>query len=157
MNIFYLHNDPAICAQLHNDKHVVKMIVETAQILSTAHFNNGSHQPWMYKPTHKHHPCTVWAGSSTANYQWAWELGMELCKEYTYRYGKRHKTQDKLELLRTAPPVVNEYWTPPPQCMPEQYHRDNYVDGYREYYRAEKAGFSRWTKRPIPDFMADVI
>ena len=104
MNIFYLDNDPKVCAQYHVDKHVVKMILETAQLLSTTHWMSGSEGP--YRQTHKNHPSAVWARSNKSNYIWLCELGMELCKEYTHRYGKTHKTQQHLEWLSNNIPNI---------------------------------------------------
>ena len=97
MNIFYLDKNPKLCAQYHVDRHVVKMILETAQLLSTAHWLTGGEGP--YRATHKNHPSAIWARSNKSNYNWLCKLGLELCEEYTYRYGKIHKTQQHLEWL----------------------------------------------------------
>ena len=96
MNIFYLHDDPIYCAQMHCDKHVVKMILEYAQLLSTAHHEiDGTPSIDCYKPTHKNHPSAIWARNSRNNYRWLWWLLYGLQDEYTYRYGKVHATQFK--------------------------------------------------------------
>jgi hypothetical protein len=95
MNIFVLDWDVKKCATYHNDKHVVKMILETAQLLCGVHWSIGSEAP--YKLSHKNHPCSVWVRQDLNNYLWLCELGLELCKEYSYRYGKRHKTQEIIE------------------------------------------------------------
>lgn len=87
MNIFYLDSNPTLCAKYHNDKHVVKMILETAQLLCGVHWVTGKEAP--YKLSHKNHPCSIWVRSSLENYLWLCELGLELCDEYTYRYGKK--------------------------------------------------------------------
>ena len=92
MNIFYLDENPVIASQYHLDKHIVKMPLETAQILCTIHWTKGKEAP--YKPTHLKHPCTLWVGESIKNYDWVCELGIALCKEYTYRYGKVHKCEE---------------------------------------------------------------
>lgn len=91
MNIFYLHSDAKECAVMHCDKHVVKMILETAQLLSTAHrLLDGNDDPILYKATHKNHPSAIWTRKSQKNYLWLTSLLQNLCQEYTYRYGKIH-------------------------------------------------------------------
>ena len=112
MNIFYLDNDPKICAQMHVDKHCIKMILEYAQLLSTAHrILDGTvsiglgktgrkqtryvlpddRESVLYSATHLNHPSAVWCRQSAMNYHWLYTLLVECCKEYTYRYGKIHK------------------------------------------------------------------
>ena len=116
MNIFVLHQDPVAAAQMQCDKHVVKMIVESAQMLSTAHrmldgtvqiapsksgkrmvkhyrlFDDPEMDQLLYKAVHYKHPCTVWTMESAQNYMWHWRHLDALCEEYTYRYGKIHAT-----------------------------------------------------------------
>jgi hypothetical protein len=157
MNIFYLHPDPKIAAQMQCDKHVVKMILETAQILSTAHRElDGDNVPdTLYKATHKNHPCSKWVRTSAANYAWAYRHFVALCDEYTHRYGKVHLTDQKLRGVLCAPPrnIQHGFWfRPPPQCMPDDYKQDDAVDAYRAYYQSpEKQRFATWDKgRPAP-------
>lgn len=143
MNIFYLDHDQATCAKYHCDKHVVKMILETAQILCATHDRYGEHQDWMYKPTHVKHPCTLWAGDSVAHYDWLQKLGMELCYEYTRRYGKVHKTQAILEQLKT-PPIELIYlyeptWDDPPRCMPDECKAPSALESYKIYYKHKQS------------------
>ena len=95
MNIFFLDYDTKKCAKYHCDKHVVKMILETAQLLCGAHWVTGSEAP--YKLSHKNHPCSIWVRESLSNYLYLCDLGLELCKEYTYRYGRTHKSQQIIE------------------------------------------------------------
>jgi hypothetical protein len=83
MNIFLLDSNIKKCAQYHCDKHVVKMILESAQILSTVLRLNGVDQG--YKTTHANHPCTLWAGKSFSNWKWLRELASALNKEYRFR------------------------------------------------------------------------
>lgn len=157
MNIFYLARDPRVCAQYHCDKHVVKMILETAQILTAVHYHYGNGEGMTYKCTHANHPSTLWAGDSSTNYSWLWHLGYELCKEYTVRYGKRHKCQDMFEDVRQLEcrprgmPSLN--WTPPPQCMPDEYkNRHSTINAYRAYYLGNKRRFAKWSVRSIPSW-----
>jgi hypothetical protein len=101
MNIFFLHFDPKTCAQMHVDKHAVKMILESVQLLCSAHHlhPNGEDLKLM-KLTHKNHPSSIWTRESLSNYKWLLELTKELCKEYTYRYGKVHKCETEyLQIL----------------------------------------------------------
>ena len=93
MNIFVLDNDPIVAAQSQSDKHVVKMVLETAQMLCAA-FPPGEAP---YKRSYYNHPCTVWARKSDDNYYWLCRHGIALSVEYTHRYGKRHKSQDVIE------------------------------------------------------------
>ena len=159
MNIFYLHPDAKIAAQMHCDKHVVKMLLETSQLLCTAHRelddNSFADDAGLYKATHKNHPSAVWVRQSRSNYRWTYALLIALCKEYTLRYGKTHKTQ-RLGIvgsLRRCPdnlPVG--YFIAPPQCMPPEFHCDNPVKAYRDYYLGKKMGFAVW-KLKTPDWV----
>ena len=152
MNIFVLDHDARKAAQAHCDKHVVKMCLETAQLLCSP-FPPGDAP---YRRTHYNHPCAVWARTSEANYEWLLDFGEYLFEEYTYRYCKMHGSKpawdwclyhyDRLEF-----PEIGR--TPFPQCMPEQYHRDDPVKAYRRYYLLEKVRIARWDKnRPPPDW-----
>jgi hypothetical protein len=138
---------------MHCDKHVVKMIVEEAQMLSTVHRQHGYDGDELYRATHAHHPCTVWAGASAANYAWAYQLLVELCGEYTHRYGRVHATARLLRPLAAAPASVPQLpLTPWPQAMPDHLRGDDPVEAYRQFYRVGKARFARWTARPAPDW-----
>ena len=106
MNVFYLDHDPKTCATYHNDKHCVKMILEYAQLMSTAHriLDGDDVNPIIYKATHKNHPSAVWARTNGSNYEWLYELFVDLSDEYSYRYGKLHLSYTKLSgILSNAP------------------------------------------------------
>ena len=152
MNIFVLDRDVRKCAQYHNDKHVVKMILESAQLLCGVHHmveENTDEVP--YRLSHKNHPCSIWARENISNYLWLCELGLELCKEYTHRYEKRHKSQDVIEwCLINLPNIPEEDFTEPPKAMPEEYKVDDVVQSYRNYYLGDKKYFSKWKKREVP-------
>ena len=154
MNIFYLHKDPETCSEYHNDKHVVKMILETAQLLCTVHWVNGGEAP--YKPTHKNHPSSIWVRKSLQHYEWLSELGISLCNEYKYRYGKTHKTKNIIEWCKENKPNIPDYgWEEPPQAMPDEYKvPNNSIEAYRNYYMGEKRHFSKWKKRDIPEWFS---
>ena len=156
MNIFYLDRDPKIAAQMMCDKHVVKMILESAQMLSTAHrVLDGDYRADrgdFYKMAHKNHPSTIWVRASSENYRWLWKHFDALLKEYTHRYGKHHATE-RLRNILYMPPLNIVHGVPltdPPQCMPELCKGEDTVLAYQNYYIIEKSGFARWTKREIP-------
>ena len=156
MNIFYLHTEPKLCAQYHVDKHVAKMILETAQLLSTAHWLTGGEGP--YRMTHKNHPSTIWTRSNTSNYKWLCKLGMELCKEYTHRYDKIHKTQKHLEWLSSnIPNIPDGEFTPPTLAMPDVFMCDDNLLAYRKYYTYGKKHLHSWKKREQPKFILEGV
>jgi len=177
MNVFYLHPDPKTSARLHCDKHVVKMIIEYAQQLCTAHrvldgveyydkskngrkikrymMENSALESVLYKASHINHPDNVWVRQSVDNYNYLYRMFVFLCEEYTWRYGKIHETERKLRrILHTSPKNIPEVgFTEPPQAMPDYCKNKNVVEAYRCYYRDEKKDFAKWTKRPVPEFM----
>jgi hypothetical protein len=180
MNIFYLDHDPKICAQMHNDKHVVKMILEYAQLLSTAHrildgklvegvSKSGrkakryelpdTRDGILYTATHSNHPSAVWARQARANYYWLFSLFKECLDEYNHRYGKEHATSRLYNYLYMSPTniAVGEFTEPPP-AMPEEYRvAGNSIQSYHNYYLGDKVKMSRWTNREMPQWFADGI
>lgn len=154
MNIFVLDKNPVQAAQYHCDKHVVKMVLESAQLLSTV--NHKCHT-WffpMYKPTHQNHPCTLWLMESKANYKWCWDLFNALCREYTFRYNKIHASSSLLWLLSVIPkPLPDIGLTPFAQAMPTIFKSDDAVLSYRQYYQEAKAQFLTYRNRPFPDWL----
>lgn len=151
MNIFYLDSNPRKCAEYHNNKHVVKMILETAQLLCGSHWVTGGEAP--YKLSHKNHPCSIWVREDLNNYLWLCELGLELCSEYTDRYGKRHKTEDIINWCReNTPKIPKVKFTHPPLAMPDEYKEKCHVQSYRNYYMGEKRDFSSWKYRDVPSW-----
>ena len=175
MNIFYLSECPVESAQSQCDKHVVKMILEYAQLLSTAHrmidgdewtdrTASGSRiKRWslpddreqtLYKATHRNHPSAVWVRESRSNYKWLLELFKELIDEYRIRYGKEHKTSKLLPALSNAPDNLNDIGlTEVPQAMPDDCKRDIPLLGYRNYYKTNKINLFAYTKRNAPEWM----
>ena len=156
MNIFYIDKDPKLCAQYHNDKHVVKMILEYAQLMCTAHRELDSEvDDILYKSTHKNHPSAVWVRESAYNYYWLYQLWTNLCDEYTHRYGKKHLTDTKLRKLLRHPPhhaPLNSPFTQPPQAMPDDVKEEDSIMAYRNYYKLYKEHLATWTKRPPPEW-----
>jgi hypothetical protein len=154
MNIFLLDTDTRKCAQYHCDKHVVKMILETAQLLCGVHHMTDQVTDQVpYKLSHKNHPCAIWSRESLSNYLYLCDLGLELCKEYTYRYGKRHKSQDVIEWCVTNKPnICDKEFTEPARAMPNEYKVDSVVESYRNYYIGEKSKIAVWKNREIPEW-----
>jgi hypothetical protein len=154
MNIFFLDFDTKKCAEYHCDKHVVKMILETAQLLcGSHHMVNNPISDIPYKLSHKNHPCAIWVRESLSNYLYLCDLGLELCKEYTYRYGKRHKSQDIIEWCLSNKPLIKDIgFTTPPKAMPDEYKVDDVVESYRNYYIGAKKEFAKWKNREIPQW-----
>lgn len=149
MNIFVLDKDPIKCAQYHCDRHM-KMIVESAQMLSTALHEYGTVEG-VYKPTHKNHPCAIWARQSRSNYIWLCELSVQLLNEYANRYGKLHKTAEIIwKCIDNAHLIPEGKLTKHPLCMPDFCKINNdVVKSYRNYYRLVKKDFATWkTKTP---------
>ena len=160
MNIFVLDYDPRVAAQMMCDKHVVKMIVEGCQMLSTVHHLGGCNETFLYKKSFMNHPCTVWSRASSHNYLWLAQHTYELSNEYTYRYGKTHKAHDLTQWFVSNIPryvITNgEARTPFAQAMPDQYKvADDAVSAYRNYYLGEKKRFAKWSKRNIPEWYSE--
>jgi hypothetical protein len=176
MNIFYVHEDPVVAAQSLCDKHVVKMILESAQLLSTAHrLLDGTEvdaltktgrktKRWLlpdsrdgivYSATHRNHPSAIWCRQSLENYGWLASHLHAMLNEYTYRYGKKHKT-DEMAYYIYSPPYNLRDWdfTPMPSCMATEYiiSKDPVVN-YRNYYIHGKKHLHKWTKRTPPEWL----
>ncbi len=165
MNIFFLHQNPRTAAEYHADKHVVKMIIETAQMLYSVHWMLNSPLPVnAYKLAHKNHPCSIWARQSIANYLWLCSLGWWLCKEYQFRYGqsKVHKTESHITWLLNNHPVGIPYiaMTEPAQAMPDEYKNHNTIRAYRKFYigsKLKERGIVKYTCREPPSFLIHYI
>ena len=160
MNIFRVDEDPTVAAQMLCDKHIVKMPLETAQMLCSVFHRYDFGHLVMYKEAYKNHPCTRWAGDSKENYRWLVKHGLELCREYTKRYDKKHKCQEVIESVSLTPSfILDELATPQPQCMPDEYKvLDNVVQAYKYYYVGAKREIAEWNKnRPMPVwFLLDI-
>ena len=182
MNIFYVHSDPKTCAQQHVDKHVVKMILEYAQLLSTAHrvldgtqsvglsktgrkqtryVLSDSRDSILYNATHLNHPSAKWARHSEQNYRWLFTLWIELLAEYTHRYGKIHASTRLMAYLARPPKNIkmDEPFSAPWRAMPDAYKFDRSepdytVKSYRAYILGAKSQMLKWKNRPTPDWIA---
>lgn len=143
MNIFILDNCPIKSAKWQVDRHVVKMILETAQLLCSIFEPNTA----PYKRTHYNHPCSIWARESYDNYKWLLTHGLALCDEYTNRYSKHHKSKEII--IWCANNVKPEMFsksekTEHPKCMPDYCKVDDAVMSYRNYYRTHKRHIATW-------------
>lgn len=177
MNIFYIDKDPVQAAQWMVDKHVVKMILESAQLLSTAHrLHDGREiegksktgrkaRRWVlddardavvYQATHINHPSAVWCRDSVENYNWLVDHFFALMAEYTYRYNKEHKCYGELSYLLQSPPhnLKARDMTPMPSAMADEYKISNdSLTNYRNYYRIGKVSMHKWTNRQPPEWI----
>ena len=156
MNYFYVEKDPTSAAQALCDKHVVKMILETAQMLSTAHRLLETPQaPFVYKPTHSNHPSTKWLRSSQIAYKHGLQHLCALFDEYRHRYNKTHATERLLPYLSQVPEALPDLpFVEPPQCMYDECRGSDTVEAYRSYYRVRRSEIDmRWTKREAPAWL----
>ena len=150
MNIFALNLDPQKAAELLIDKHVVKMTLETAQLLSAVCNLSAGVQVAPYKTTHKNHPCTLWVLASKQNFNWLVGHGLAIACEYTKRYKKIHKSQAVIEWCRdNAPDLPDIGLTPFALAMPEEYRCNDACTAYRAYYIAEKLQLGKRTATKI--------
>ena len=186
MNIFYLDKNPQRCAQMHVDKHCVKMILEYAQLLSTAHrvldgvltvglsqsgrkqqryILSDERQQMLYSATHINHPSAVWVRQSSANYMWLAELLEECCREYSYRYGKIHKVESSglMQILKNVFPIniSDKPFTEPTPAMPDECKvPGDSIQSYHNYYWSNKKHLWSWkgkiNSRERPRWMSDM-
>ena len=170
MNIFAVSHDPIKAAQMLCDKHIPKMIVECFQMLGSAVRRHGAQDAQMpltskgtpLKGGYHQHPATRFTGETRGNYCWVVQHALELCKEYTFRFGKVHACQSGIIHLATMIHLIPEGdFTEFAQCMPDEYKREtshqkcvnNAVIAYRNYYAGEKGGFAHWDRgRKAPDW-----
>lgn len=162
MNIFVLDKDPILAAQLQCDKHVVKMILESAQLLSGVHRKllgdriTPTADAALYKQTHINHPCSIWARACAENYNWLVDHFFALLEEYTYRYGRVHASSRLCSNLDCPPNGIPSIQggTDFALCMPDHYKRDCPVESYQNYYASKRNDFKMvWTKRATPNWM----
>jgi hypothetical protein len=185
VNIFYLDHNPVEAARSHLDKHVVKMILEYAQLLSTAHrvldgvltvglsksgrkrkqyILNDERDQVLYSATHINHPSAVWVRQNKANYDYLYALFVSTCDEYTHRYGKTHLTDSKLrEVLHEFPKNIYSddklhVWHGPTPAMPDECKiAGDHIASYRKYYIDKKADMAMWTNREPPEWFINGI
>jgi hypothetical protein len=159
MNIFYLDHDPDTCAQYHVDKHVIKMVLEYAQILSTCHrLHKSNVADKVYKATHIHHPSVVWASRTSGNYNWLYQLFKATNTEYGYRYGKWHASYLLLSTLLGKSPCPKGKFTEPTPAMDDKFKvAGDSIASYRKYYDEAKRYLHEWSNRPVPSFITGTV
>lgn len=174
MNIFYLDRDPKTCAEMHCDKHVVKMIIEYAQLMSTSHrildgtpyidltkngrkikrwrMNDPDYDTGLMLACHVNHPSNLWLRANKENYEWLYSMWVYLLDEYTHRYGKIHACQRVNRFVMNSPKniPVGEFFSPTPAMPDDCKVPNNSLESYHKYYRDKKSHFAKWTKREIP-------
>lgn len=154
MNIFILSENSTKAAQYHCDKHVVKMILEHTQMLSTAvRVCSKDTVEGIYKIAHLNHPCSKWVRKTRSNFNWLCEMTEELFQEYTRRYGKQHKSYSIYTECKNCANFIPEgEMTPFAQAMPEEYKNPDAVKAYRTYYLKDKKEFSKWKMGNTPEW-----
>lgn len=164
MNIFYLDKDPQRCAQYHCNSHVIKQILESAQLLSTAHrlldkmYLTKEQDDVLYGITHRHHPSYKWVQRSKQNYEYLFQLFQELLKEYTYRYRNKHASEKLLEYLKVPPLCIpDKGFTAFTQVVPEECRSTDPVEAYRAYYTQNKLHLLEYKGRDFPDWLLDAF
>lgn len=172
MNIFILDLDMEECAKAMVNRHIVKMPTESLQLLSTSHrmldgnmyttwnkrgakmtkyYLNDGREDIIAKDCHHKHPCQIWLQKSPRNYDYLFRLTKVMCKEYTFRYGRVHGVEKRLDDIKSPPRNIGkDPFTLPPQAMDEEYRRNDLVEGYKNYYRKAKKHLAVWKNRPVP-------
>lgn len=164
MNIFFLDEDPSNIASMLNDKHVVKMTLESAQMLSTAHrlldgdssskrfrHPNPKADSLLYKVAHPKHISTVWTLKNKSNYDWHYALFESMSREYSFRYGREHSSNRLMPILKSAPVNIESgEFCAPPLAMHDTYKQECHLAAYRDFYAGEKWRFSKWKNRMLP-------
>lgn len=163
MNIFILDTDPKLAAQYHCDKHVIKQIVESCQLLSTAvRLTIEDVELSIYKTTHRNHPCTIWTKSSKENFLWLCDLTTHLLEEYKKRYNKIHKSTTVLQDCKTYSNIFASNGLTPfavaiaqdKECRKvENFESLSTVEKYRLYYKLDKCSITKWNHSPAPEFL----
>ena len=162
MNIFFLHRDPQWAANALCDKHVPKMLLESAQMLSTAvHQHQGDIDPdSVYKKAYPNHPMTKWVGFNRDCFRWALENAVFISQEYYKRFSKLHKSSRIINNIydnNYIDDIPDGFFKEPPQCMPDEYKDDDYVTAYRKYYQGAKSYFAKWERGvSAPDWWVSV-
>jgi hypothetical protein len=162
MQIFILHENPLINAQMYVDRPVCKIQTESAQCLSTVFrfYSNENNIPvWLYKSTHEKHPCVLWLKESSDNFKYTIKLGLALHAEYNFRYPSNRKYKKERQhfvwFQKNIPAMPNQLLIDFAQAMPDKYKTKSVVDAYRNYYLHEKNHLFKWTNRLTPDWIQE--
>lgn len=161
MNIFVSDEDPVLAAKNLDDRRLVKMVLETGQLLSSALYRLGCWHEHLYRPTHLNHPCTVWTSKSRGNFDWLVRHGHGLNDEYSrrFRYGiGYHKSLRVIvgaseTMKRCQLDVVD--MTPFKNCTTVSDPDLTIVERYRQYLKLKweaDGPLARWTKSSRPEW-----
>ena len=161
MNIFVLDENPVTAAKYMDDVRLPKMCVESAQMMASALRRHGATDEQMpltkagkpYKGGYKHHPCTVWAGDSGANFRWLAQHALALCLEYSMRFGKQHACHEPIGIMYALHGIIPyDELTTFAQAMPDEYKDDDVVKAYRSYYKSKQysKGGVRYVRTDVP-------
>lgn len=155
MSIFVLDSDPRQSAIYHADSHVVKMLLESVQILCTVRHLWGNAKPHFYKPTHTKHPCVKWVETEPGAYSWLWDLASALAEEYSFRFhGRKHKSAALLPDLKMPKSCYPWRFV---QALPQEFmNQKSAISAYRRYYNEGKRHLHKWTRREVPYFIGRI-
>ena len=160
MNIFFLDKTPSFSAKYLCDKHVPKMLLESAQMLSTAVQKYTDRIEELYKPAYPNHPMTKWVGFNRDCFRWTLENAVFISHEYCKRFNKLHKSSKIINNIydnNYIDDIPDGFFKEPPQCMPDEYKDNDYVTAYRKYYQGAKSYFAKWEKgRKQPNWWVHV-
>ena len=163
MNIFVTDPSPIFSARCLPDKHIVKMPLETCQMLSIVCSDKWGHgygelhrldgQPYKTeKGAFRNHPCTIWANDSIINTWWLLAHGIALCQEYTHRYGKVHSCEKTIleagSIIPLHKPTTPSSFT---RAMPDEYKHDTSIDtftAYKNYISSKPWASSNYLRDP---------
>ena len=151
MNVFILDNDMKKSVRYHPDKHIVKMPLEATQLLCNAYHFINEEVDGIYRLSHRHHPLNKWVIESVQNWIWLRGYVLLMGEEYTYRYGKTHKSVELAKQL-PIPNLPDKTMTPFVKCVPEEFRNLDIVEAYRQYFIWYKQHLKKYTKRDVPDW-----
>jgi len=171
MNLFILSLCFRECAEAMFDKHISKMIIEAAQMLSTAKHildpfkDDEDGARIIYAISHKNHPVSIWIRTSLENYLWTLDMVDAMHEEWRFRYGHGdnhyHSSFIIAQYLRTYCPPAEVFpergLTPFAQAMPDEYKSADAVESYRKYYQSpDKRRIASWKKREAPEWWNEI-
>jgi len=186
MNIFVLHENPIIAAQMHCDRHCCKMIIEHNQMLAASYYHtigisrkkeflenqdkiNDLFKGWPrkhpdgsefhYSVSHVNHPCTIWARTSIENFNWLLDCTESLCDEFLFRYKHEHSGRAIVNWMRQNPPnISSSKLTPFAQAMPDCYKSEDSIEAYRKYYGYKPSYMDmKWAHSEKPEWFTDEL
>jgi len=172
MNMFVVDECPERSAVALCDKHIPKMAVESVQMLVSALRRHGATDSMVpitkagtpHKGGYSHHPCTIWAGDSSANFAWLMDHAFFICMEFEKRFSKRHACRDQLKKIAYTSfeadlDIPRKKMTPIALAVGPKLQEqvgathlpiNEAVGVYRKFYISDKARFAKWEKGTPP-------